>query len=135
MAIKFLEHTADIKFQATAETLEQAFAESAMALKQSIAEDIKVKPAQEKTINIKGKDTENLLYNFLEEFIFLLDSENFLLSEIKQIKINNLELTATISGDSTENYKFTNSVKAITYNQMFIKQEKNKFTIQVVLDV
>ncbi len=137
MAYKFLPHTADIKFQASANTLKEAFTESVMALKQIIAENIKVNPKERKQISIKGNDLENLLYNFLEEFLYLLDAEDFLLSRINKIKIdeNTLILKAIITGDKASNYKFTNNVKAVTYNDMFVKKEKDKYVCQVVLDV
>jgi len=134
MAIKFLPHTADIKFQASGPTLEKAFEESAKALRQTITK-LKIQEKQEKGISIKAKDKESLLYNFLEEFLFLLDAENFILSKIKEIKIKNLSLTATISGDKASSYKISNDVKAITYNQMFVKKQGDKFICQVVLDV
>jgi SHS2 domain-containing protein len=139
MKFKFLKHTADVKFQAFGNTLEKAFENSVLALKETIARKIKVKPAIKKKIKVEGKDKEALLYNFLEEFLFLLDAENFLLSEIEKIKIEEkagkYELEADIVGDSASNYKFTNDVKAITYNEMFVKQEKNKYACQVVVDV
>ena len=135
MAYKFLAHTADIKFQASGKTLEMAFENAALALKETITGKIKIKPAIEKQIKIKGKDKEALLYNFLEEFLYLLDAEDFLLSKIKKIKITGNKLGAGMVGDKASNYKFTNDVKAITYNQMFVKKEKDKYTVQVVLDV
>ena len=106
-----------------------------MALKESICDKIIVKGKISREINIAGKDKEALLYNFLEEFLFLLDAENFLPSKIKKIKIVENKLSAKITGDSAENYRFTNKVKAITYNQMFLKKELKRWVIQVVLDV
>jgi len=134
MTIKFLPHTADIKFQASGPTIEKAFEESAKALRQTITK-LKIQEKKEKEISIKAKDKESLLYNFLEEFLFLLDAEDFLLSKIKQIKIKNLSLTATLLGDKASSYKISNDVKAITYNQMFVKKQGDKFICQVVLDV
>ena len=137
MAYRFLEHTADVKFRATGKSLEEAFLEASMALKETIAGKIKVLEQEEKKISVKGKDIEALLYGFLEEFLFLLDSEGFLLSRVKKIDIDedNFTLNAVVLGDKAENYKFTNDVKAVTYNEMFVKKEKDKFTVQVVLDV
>jgi len=137
MTYKFLEHTADVKFQAEGETLEQAFISSFSALKETICGDIKILEQEEKNINIKSENLENLLYKFLEEFLFFLDSEDFLVNSIKNIEINQeaFELKAVIAGDKAENYKFTNDVKAITYNNLFVKQEDNKWVVQVVLDV
>ena len=87
-----------------------------------------------------------MLYNFLEEFLYQLDTGGFLLSEIKLIKIKSnkktkkplgyeLELSAKIFGDDQKNYETETHVKAITYNDMFVKQDKNKFICQVVVDV
>lgn len=135
---KFLEHTADIKFQAFGKTLEEAFANSAFAMREIMLKDIdktKIKKKIKKAIKVTGKDYESLLYNFLEEFLFLLDSESFILSEIDSIKIKKLELTANISGDNSKNYNLSNDVKAVTYNQMFVKQISSGWQIQVVLDV
>jgi SHS2 domain-containing protein len=135
---KFLEHKADVKFQAWGNTLEKAFTNSALALKETIAHNIKVKPKIKEDIVVQGNDLEALLYNFLEEILFLLDAKQFLLSGIKELTIKKskkFNLKATLIGDSTSNYKFTNDVKAITYNSMFVKKEKNKYICQVVVDV
>jgi SHS2 domain-containing protein len=139
MPFKFLPHTADVKILVEEKTLEKAFSTSASALKEVIAEKIKVKEKLKKQISIKENDKESLLYSFLEEFIYLLDAENFLPGKIKKLEIKRVResfsLKARVSGDKASNYKFTNDVKAITYNEMFVKEGKNKTTIQFVLDV
>ncbi len=132
---KFLEHTADVKFQAFGKNVEELFKNSALALKESIYGKIKVKGKKEKVIKVEGKDYESLLYNFLEEIIYLLDTEHFLIAGIKKIKIKEMKLEAVFSGDKAGNYKFTNSVKAVTYNEMFVREKDRKWTSQVVLDV
>ncbi|MAG10785.1 hypothetical protein CMI44_00535 [Candidatus Pacearchaeota archaeon] len=139
MKFKFLEHTADVKFQAFGNSLEEVFVNSAMALKKTIIgeEKIKVKESEEKRVESKGEDIEALLYDFLEEFLYLLDAEDFLISKIKELEINekNLTLKAVISGGKASNYNFTNDVKAITFNGMFVKKARDKWVAQVVLDV
>jgi len=134
---KFLEHTADVKFQAEGKTLEEAFRSAFQAMKETITKGVKVKSAEEKKIKIKGSDLSSLLYKFLEEFLYMLDAENFLISSIKKIKIDKdkFKLNAVVSGDKASSYKFTNDVKAITYNKMFVRKDKDKFIIQAVLDV
>jgi protein archease len=131
----FLEHTADIKFQAFGKTKEEAYKNSFFAMMELIYGKSKIKKKLKKKIEVAGNDDESLLYNFLEEFLFLLDSENFLPSKINKIKISGGKLTAEVLGDNAKNYEFTNNVKAVTYNQMFIKKEKAHWIVQVVLDV
>lgn len=152
MKYKYLEHTADIKFQAFGKTLAEAFENSAYAMFNAMHEG-RVAGKLKKKIKVKGKDLESLLYNFLEELLFLLDSENFFLSKIKvKIDEKKLLLEAEAFGDEAKNYEIHLDVKAVTYNEMFVKQEKaklfgvpktkkflrqekNKYICQVVIDV
>jgi len=134
---KFLPHTADRKFQAFGNSLEEAFISSFDALKEIIVEKNRIKSVKKIKLKVKGNDLKELLYNFLEEVLFLLDAKDFIASEIKNIKIDvkkNL-FEADVLGDRVSNYKISNDVKAITYNDMSIKEEKGKFIVQVVVDV
>lgn len=132
---EFLEHTADVKFQAFGKSLEKAFENAALALKETIAGKIKIKARIKKKIVIEGKDNPSRLYKFLEEFLYLLDAEDFILSKVKVKFFQKSRLEVEVWGDNSRNYKFTNEVKAVTYNQMFVKKEKAGWICQVVLDV
>ncbi|MCR4327801.1 MAG: archease [Nanoarchaeota archaeon] len=136
MRFKFFPHTADIKFRSYGETLEEAFENSAYALFSSICED-KVKEKKNVKISVSGNDLSSLLYNFLEELLFLVDSKDFLLSKIKGLKINkkSFKLNCEATGDSGKNYEVYSHIKAVTYNEMFIRKVKDKWIIQIVLDV
>ena len=141
MKYKFLEHTADIKFQAFGNGIEKCFESAGYALKEIICKD-KVKNKIEKEIFVKGKDFESLLYNFLEELLFLLETENFIWGRFKiVIKSKNngkdLGLKGKVLGDDADKYELESHVKAITYNQMFVKLDEanSQYICQVVVDV
>jgi len=135
MKYKFLEHTADIKFQSEGKTLDKAFTNAGYALLEIITDKEKIKAIKKKKISVKGKDKEQLLLNFLEEFLFLLDSEDFVVGKIEKLKIKENELVAELIGDKASKYDFSNSVKAITYNEMRVEKKGKNFICQVVLDV
>lgn len=135
MRFRFLEHTADMKFQAFGKSVEEVFENSAMALKETICGKRRIKEIEEMKVVVKGKDYENLMYNFLEEILYLLDAEKFVISKIREIKIIGFKLKATIIGDKASKYRINNKVKAITYNEMFIKKEKSRWISQIVIDV
>jgi len=136
MKYEFLEHTADAKFRAYGKTLSEAFENAAYAMEEVITDYTKVKPLIKKTISVESENKEALLYDFLEQFIFLLDSENFILNKIEKIKIKDNKLTAEIVGDNKiDDYDIKTSIKAVTYQEMFIKQEKNQFVVQVIVDI
>lgn len=132
----FLEHTADIKFQAFGKNLKEVFKNSSEAVFNSMYSG-KVKEKDKFIIKIKGNDLESLMYNFLEEFLFLMDSKNFFLSRIKIISLDEkkLELKAEIFGDDVKNYKLNHDFKAVTYNEMFVKKINGIWTAQVVMDI
>jgi SHS2 domain-containing protein len=135
MTHRFLEHTADVKFRAEGLTIGEMYSSAADALNETIRGDIKILESSEKSFEVDGPDQEVLLYNFLEEFLFLLDAQEFLVSSIKTIEIEGGKIKCTVLGDQAENYVFTNDVKAITYNGMIIGEGHGKFFCEVVLDV
>jgi SHS2 domain-containing protein len=141
MSYKFLEHTSDIKVAVEEKSLASAFKSSAFALREVMfqKEKIKLKSKLKRELKVTGKDKEALLYNFLEEFLYLLDAEDFVFSKILSLKIDGGDdgwnLTAKIVGDKASKYKFRNEVKAITYNEMFVRESRGKVKLQFVLDV
>jgi len=135
MSYEFLEHTADVKFRADGVTIEEMFSFAADALNETVRGDIKILEQEERLFEVEGVDNANLLYNFLEEFLFLLDAEEFLVARVKEIKIEGDKLKCVVVGDDVDNYKFTNDVKAVTYSEMVVKEKDGKFVCEVVLDV
>ncbi len=133
---KFLEHTADVEFRAYGKDIEALYANTAYAMFASMYKG-EIKKSKKIKIKAKGKDFESLLYNFLEEFLILLDSEGFFLSKIRKLKIDTKkhELEAEAIGDNVKNYEANLNVKAVTYNDMFVRREGKKWVSQVVLDV
>jgi SHS2 domain-containing protein len=135
MRYKYLEHTADIKFQAFGKSIEEAFENSALAMFHAM-HDGKIKNKKIFEVKAEGKDYESLLYNFLEELLILFDSKGFFLSEIKKLEIKNKKLKALVAGDEAKNYGISIDIKAVTYNEMFVREEKKgKWIAQVVVDV
>ena len=163
MKYKFIPHTADAKFQAFGKDLGEAFANAAIAMTSVMVDVKKIEANIKKKISIESESKEALLYDFLEQFLILLDSNQFILKEVKKIKItqtrnsglrdrkimgdvskSNFSITkgktykleAEAVGDKFSNkYETMTLVKAVTYNDMFIKEEKEKVTVQVVIDV
>ena len=135
---KFINHTADIKFQASGNSLEKCFENAGYALVNIICKE-KIKTIIKKDIKVQGEDLEELLYNFLEEFLFLIDSKNFIFGKFKKIKIykknDKYHLHSEILGDNLKNYSTETGVKAITYNEMFVIKNKKGYKCQVVVDV
>jgi len=141
MKYKFLEHTADVKFQAFGKNLEEVFENSVLAVVETISRKEKIKSKKIKRVKIEGRDNESLLYNLIEEVIYLFDAEEFI---VAKAKINFDETTRSIEvefhGDDSKNYEGLDQIKSVTYNEMFVRKEKGKWAAQVwaaqvVLDI
>jgi SHS2 domain-containing protein len=136
---RFLDHTADAKFQAFGRTMEEAFANAALATASLMWDPGMVERKVRHALSTRGRDLEQLLVHFLQEIIYLLDTKRFLLGAVEEVRIQKEEdgysLAAVFAGDNHfSHYKIFGEVKAITYNEM--KIEKNDhITVQVVVDI
>ena len=137
---KFFTHTADAKFQAFGHTLEEAFGHAALAVaslmwdRENIMERIAI------PVEHKGKDLEQLLANFLEEILYLLDTKNFLLGSVSDISIRKeterWKVEAIFKGAvNAGEYEIFGDVKAVTYHEMEIVSSHDRWSIQVVVDM
>jgi SHS2 domain-containing protein len=138
MAYKFLEHKADIKIRVEGKNIKEVFKDSAFALREVITDEKSLFNKEgriKKIIEITSGDTRGVLYRFLEEFLFLLDAEDFLFSSFEYFDIKDNKLKAVIFGDKFSPMKISNKVKAVTYYKMKIGEENDKFIAEFVLDV
>jgi len=134
-AFEFLEHTADVQFKAYGKTLNDVFRSCALALSTVLSPEKKITKKLSKKISVSGKDNEELLYRFIDELLFLLDAESFVVSDANVVVRKN-SLSATVYGDDAHRYSGLDHVKAATYAEMYVKEvKKGKWEAQVVLDV
>jgi SHS2 domain-containing protein len=138
-AYDFLPHTADAKFRAYGKTLEEAFRNSARAMFALITDIEKVKGKKKVAVRVKAKRRDSLLFDFLDRLLFLLDTKGLLLHDVEDVKIREekgvLVLTGTVVGDHYKRYETHGDVKAVTYSDMAIKEEKGGWACQVVVDL
>ncbi|MDP3882051.1 MAG: archease [Nanoarchaeota archaeon] len=130
---EFLDHTADIKVKISGKDLTEVFENSVLALSEYLSSEKKIESKKVKVINVQGSDTSALLYNFIEEILYLIDSEGFAPARAKVILRGN-NLQAEISGDTTLHYHLQ-QIKAPTYAEMEIKKDQEGWIAQFVLDV
>jgi SHS2 domain-containing protein len=137
MSYYFLDHVADVKFQAKGNSLEEMFLSASQALFEVMRGKIEILDQERIKLQVKSSSMEGLIHNFLEEFLFLLDAKGFLVSKLEDIKVDpeNFSIECTAVGDKEENYSFTNDVKAVTYSELSFKQNDREFSCQIVLDV
>lgn len=137
MPFKFLEDVsyADVAFEATGKTLKELFESSAVATFESMADTSTIKPVIEKKITLKASSVDKLLFNFLEEIVFLKDKDAIVFHDVK-VTATEKSLSAVLHGDAINPKKQTlhQDVKAVTMH--YFKVEHNKlWKANVVLDI
>lgn len=132
--------TADIAFRAYGKNLEEAFSNSALCLFNIMTNIDNIKADIEKKIAIKSEDKESLMFDFLSEFLYIFDVEKLLFSEI-DVNISEIEdgykLFAMCRGEKLDlqKHQFESEVKAISYFDMKIEENKDGWLCQIVLDL
>ena len=135
----YLKHTADAKFHAFGHSLEEAFENAALATAGLMWDWTRINPERKYPIEVKGHDLQQLLFSFLEEVLFLLDSRMFLLHSVEEVQIKEDDglyvLRAIFLGDNLkDDYEIFGDVKAITYNEMQVEKTAH-YRLQVVVDM
>jgi len=140
---EFFDATADIGFWAYGKTLEESFENAALAMFNVITNTETVVENESKIINVESEDLVSLLYDFLEELLFIHEVDLFLLSKfivtIKKEKFNDNEIykVKTIATgekiDWNKHYRGS-EVKAITFHMMKVLCE-DICKVRVILDL
>lgn len=131
---EILEHKADLKIRVKGKTLAELFNNAAFALAVSQKGDENFSNEKiQKEIKIKASDANTLLVDFLNELLYLSDTEELVFPEIEFKKINEKGLEAVASGYKYDNLKI--EIKAATFHGLEIKKEKEKFSAEIIFDI
>jgi len=136
---EFFDVTADVGYKAYGDTLEEAFENAALAMFEVMTDTRKIKQNIKKKIQIESEDEYALFYDWLSEFLVILDSEFLIFSKFKvkiEKELDKYMLIGTAWGEEfdPQKHESRDEVKAVTYHLMNIKKNK-KYMVKVILDI
>ncbi len=127
--------------EAYGKTIEEAFANAAIATFEVMTDTAKVGPTFEEIVEVEGFDEKALLYNWVETLLIKFDIDGnlyakFEIEEIRRTPVG-LKLKAKIYGEkfNPEKHPSRIGVKAVTYHRMEIVERKHQTVIKFILDV
>ncbi len=131
-----LEHTADAGIIARGADMKEAFANAARGLFSLITELEDVREVLHREIEVTAPDRESLLVAWLNELIYLFDTENILFKRFDISRLDDTLLRATGYGEKVDSrrHQLKLGVKATTYHMLKIN-ENNGVTVQVLFDI
>jgi SHS2 domain-containing protein len=137
---EYLPHPADVRFRAYGSTLEETFEQAAYAMFHVIINTAALNPERSVDIELKSEGLENLLYDYLSELLYLFEVEEIVFGQFRVDSIKKTDgsyiLHGKASGENIDlkRHFFETEVKAITYHQLEITEEKGGYSTHVIVD-
>ncbi len=131
---RLLDHEADVGIEVYGKTLEELFINAAEGMFHIIIDGDDIKAEKGKKLEI-GKDGE-LLINFINELLFLWETEGFIPKEFS-IKIEDDMLKGSVIGGLFDpiRLRVKQEIKAATYHKFLLTHENGIYRAQIILDV
>ena len=142
MPWKYLEEEAiaDIAIEVTTNTLDELFQDACYSICHLMT-DLKLFEAIDtREFSFSNKGLDLLLYQVLEELLFLKDAELFFVKEVSckiiQEKEESFAQVSFIGGKfNRTKHKTGNDIKSITFSNFFVQKENRRWRAHFIVDV
>ncbi len=132
MRYRFIDHTADIAFEAYGKSLEELFENCAYAFYEAFVDTSKLRDDEKKVFEVEAEDEDLMLYRFLNELLFLFETQFF---AGKKVRIESNKVFAEIEGGRFGRDAVKVEPKAITMHKFGIRREGDRLVAFVVVDI
>lgn len=140
MSYRFLDHATDAIVEVTARDLKEAFLAAADAEISITLDKDTVEEKDQIEFSASGKDLRYLLFSWLEEIPFILITKGFAIKRVEcdiQESENGYQISARAVGEPLDlkKHNFKVEIKAPTFYDMEIKQDKARVYMRFLLDL
>lgn len=136
MKFRFIDDlTSDVMFEAYGKDLKEVFENAAIALSSVICQTEKVGTGENRIVEVEGEDASELMFNWLQEIISMVDVEIMFFSKFEILKINERYLKARIYGEEADPSKGETVVKALTNYKYLFEKTKGGYKVNVSMDI
>ncbi len=120
---EILEHTADIGIMAYGQDLKETFANAAKGMFSIITDLNRVRADLKREIIVEATDIESLLVAWLNELVFLFDTQQFIGKKFEVTELDDKSLKGRIFGEKADmkRHRIKTGIKATTYHRLEIK--------------
>ena len=135
---ELIEHTADISIRVRAQDLKGLFKNAALAMFDIIAEkktEVRCQKPEKIIVKQKADNLEELFINWLNELLSLSATGELIFSDFQIHKLDENHLDATLIGSYIKGYRVNAEIKAATYHELKIEEDKTGWMVEVIFDV
>jgi SHS2 domain-containing protein len=135
------DHTADIGLHAFGQTLPELFIHAAEGMESLVVPLEQIHASVTREIAVEGHDAVSLLIAWLNEFVFLFDTE-FLL--FRQFEIDSLtesetgmHLKGRASGEpyDAQRHDLSSAIKAVTWHEAAVEHTDEGYKARIIFDI
>ena len=135
MAFRLLEHTADVQAECTGATFEELLESAAQALYAVALTETRDARDVECHVAVMGNTHEELLVRWLQELIFLLDTNAYVAAHYVFEGLRNNTLKATVHGYACRPDERAQEVKSATYHELKVTETAEGYLARVIFDL
>lgn len=134
MKYRFIDHTADVAFEVYGKDLVELLENAAYAFYDAFVYTESLEKSEQRIVEVEAEDEDLLLYRWLNELLFLFETEFFAGKEVK-VEVENSKAIGTIVGGRFSREDVKVEPKAITMHKFGIRREKNGLVAFIVVDI
>ena len=133
---KFIDKlTSDVMYEAYGKNLKELFENAALGLLSVICDIKNVKQTEKEEFMMKGNNAEELLINWLQGIIAVVDVEQKFYSKVDVEEVDENHVKAFLFGEPSQPKLGKTVVKAVTYYKFKLEHDKKGFKATISLDV
>lgn len=131
------EHTADVGLHAYGSTLGELFIHAAEGMESLMVPPEQVRVQVSRDIAVDGHDSVSLLIAWLNELIFLFDTEYLIFREFNIDEFTETHLKGRASGEpyDAQRHDFSSAIKAVTWHEATVEQTENGYKARIIFDI
>ncbi|GHO42892.1 protein archease [Ktedonospora formicarum] len=132
------EHTADIGLHAYGRDLPELFIHAAQGMESLMVSPEQVQLATTQEIGVEAHDHLSLLIAWLDELIFLFDTQFFLPRTFEMLDFSETHLRARATGEAydAQRHEMSSAIKAVTWHEAAITRDDNsRYQARIIFDI
>ena len=126
--------TSDVKFEAYGKSLNELFENAALAVSSVMCDVRKVKARKVVEVAIEGRDSQDLLFDWINQVIALVDINGMFFSKFK-VNVSGKSLKAECYGEEAKPENSLTVVKSATYHEFKLGNSGDGWKATIVLDI
>jgi SHS2 domain-containing protein len=134
---RLLDHTADLGMLVFGGDLEELFTNAGEAFFTIITDLRRVRESTERIIRVESTNLEDLMVNWLGELLYLHDVDGLLFRSFSIDELRDGTMKARARGEAFHEgrHVIKTEIKAVTYHQIEVKEEKGRWRARIIFDL